>query len=372
MQVCANCVMDTSDPNIAFDEKGVCNHCDTARSLLPKVRFSQEQEKESLDRIRARIKGRSHGKKYDCIIGLSGGVDSSYAAYRVHKLGLTALAIHLDNGWDSEIATQNIKTIVGYCGWDLINVEIDWTEFSDLQRSFIKASVVDIEMITDHAIIATMVAMAARYNLRFGISGSNVRTEHCMPRAWLWNKMDLRNIKAIHKQFGEEKLMMFPQLSTWKWLLKRRMGYESVKILNHLNYNKFGAIKTLKSIGWEEYGAKHHESLFTKFYQNYILPEKFKIDKRKAHLSSLIRGGEILRKQAQKVLQEPMYDPNELLVHKDMILEKLGFSGKEWDSMMMKQPVPHDHYASDKRLVSVLMALYFVAKKIGRVKGRRL
>jgi N-acetyl sugar amidotransferase len=365
--------MDTSDPSISFDESGVCSNCRKAEGLLAKVTFSEKESRENLRKISERIRGNRTNSQYDCIIGLSGGVDSSYAAHITNKIGLKALAVHFDNGWNSKIAVSNIKKIVAHCDWDLMTYVIDWEEFRDLQRAFIKASVVDIEMVTDHAIVAAMVGIAKENNIHYVISGSNVATEHCMPRAWLWNKQDLVNIKAIQKRFGEKKLKSFPMLSSWRWLFLRRTAYENVKILNSTNYKKFGAIRTLKEqFDWCEYGHKHFESLFTKFYQAYILPEKFGIDKRKAHLSSLIRNGEISREAALETLQEPLYDPDELRHDKEYVLKKLGFSEEEFDSIMKIKSVPHDHYPSDRNAISILMSIYFVFKKLGIFRGRRL
>lgn len=373
LHMCNRCVMDTSDPDITFDEFGVCSNCRKAEYLLSKVNFSEKESRENLREISGRIKRNLANRQYDCIIGLSGGVDSSYAAYITNKVGLKALAVHFDNGWNSKIAVSNIKKIVAHCDWDLMTYVIDWEEFRDLQRSFIKASVVDIEMLTDHAIVAAMVKIAKENNIHYVISGSNVRTEHCMPRAWLWNKQDLVNIKAIQKKFGEKKLKSFPMLSSWRWLLLRRTAYENIKILNSINYRKYEAIKTLKEqFDWCEYGHKHFESLFTKFYQAYILPEKFGIDKRKAHLSSLIRNGEISREAALETLKEPLYYPDELRHDKEYVLKKLGFSEEEFDSIMKIRPVPHDHYPSDRNAISILMSIYFVFKKLGIFRGRRL
>ena len=373
IRMCNRCVMDTSDPDITFNELGVCSNCRKAEGLLSNVNFSEEESREKLREISERIKRSRSNGQYDCIIGLSGGVDSSYAAYIANNIGLKALAVHFDNGWNSKIAVSNIKKIVSHCEWDLMTYVIDWEEFRDLQRSFIKASVVDIEMVTDHAIVAAMINIAKENNIHFVISGSNVTTEHCMPRAWLWNKQDLVNIKAIQKRFGEKKLKSFPMLSSWRWLFLRRTAYENVKILNSINYRKFEAIKTLKEqFGWREYGHKHFESLFTKFYQAYILPEKFGIDKRKAHLSSLIRNGEISREQALETLKEPLYDPDELRHDKDYVLKKLGFVEKEFQSIIKMDPVPHDHYPTDRNFVSSLMSIYFVFKRLGIFKGRRL
>ena len=369
---CTRCVMDTTDPDIHFDEQGICTHCHKAKRLLSAVRFSEEESRRRLEAIADKIKKQTEGKDYSCIVGLSGGVDSSYAAYVAHGMGLRILAVHFDNGWNSEIAVSNIKNIVKTLGLDLITYVINWEEFRDIQRAFIKASVVDIEMITDHAIMAAMYRIAKEHGIRYILSGQNYATEHCMPKAWIWNKQDLRNLKAIHRQYGETPLKTFPVLSTWRYLIYRRIFFEYVLPLNNLNYRKFEAMEILKrELNWREYGAKHFESLFTKFYQAYILPVKFGIDKRKAHLSALVRNGELTRDQAVQELSKPYYDPKELKQDKDYVFKKLGFSEGEFDSLMKQQAIPHDHYGSDHSLVSRMLGIYETFKEWGVVKARR-
>jgi N-acetyl sugar amidotransferase len=364
--------MDTTDPDILFDEHGVCTHCHKAEWLLSAVRFSEEESRRRLEAIADKIKKQTEGKDYSCIVGLSGGVDSSYAAYVAHGMGLRILAVHFDNGWNSEIAVSNIKNIVKTFELDLITYVINWEEFRDIQRAFIKASVVDIEMITDHAIMAAMYRIAKEHGIRYILSGQNYATEHCMPKAWIWNKQDLRNLKAIHRQYGETPLKTFPVLSTWRYLIYRRIFFEYVLPLNNLNYRKFEAMEILKrELNWREYGAKHFESLFTKFYQAYILPVKFGIDKRKAHLSALVRNGELTRDQAVQELSKPYYDPKELKQDKDYVFKKLGFSEGEFDSLMKQQAIPHDHYGSDHSLVSRMLGIYETFKEWGVVKARR-
>lgn len=369
--ICTRCVMDTTDPGIHFDEHGICTHCYKAKRLLSSVRFSEEESNRRLEAIAEKIKKRTIGKDYSCIVGLSGGVDSSYAAYVAHGMGLKILAVHFDNGWNSEIAVSNIKNIVKTLGLDLITYVINWEEFRDIQRAFIRASVVDIEMITDHAIMAAMYRIAKEHGIRYILSGQNYATEHCMPKAWIWNKQDLRNLKAIHRQYGENPLKTFPVLSTWRYLIYRRIFFEYVLPLNNLNYKKFGAMEILKrKLNWREYGAKHFESIFTKFYQVYILPVKFGIDKRKAHLSALIRNGEMTREQALQELSKPYYDPGELKQDREYVLKKLGFSEEEFDSLMKQKAIPHDHYGSDQALVSRLLGVYAWLKGLGVLKSR--
>ncbi|MCZ8216666.1 MAG: N-acetyl sugar amidotransferase, partial [Cyclobacteriaceae bacterium] len=269
--------MDTTDPDLKFDAAGVCNHCQEAIVELPKYRFTIEQEKNNLDNIANVIRQDAKGK-YDSIVGLSGGVDSSYVAHLAKSLKLNPLVVHFDNGWNSEKSVSNIKKIVDKCGFDLETYVINWPEFKDLQRSFFKAGVVDIEILSDHAIMATMFQLRRKYGIKHVLSGSNYVTEHGMPIAWLWRKQDLTNIKSIQKQFGTRKIKDFPTLNSvqFQFIKMFKLGGNYIEILNHINYSKSRAMETLiKEYEWSYYGGKHYESTFTKFYQAYVLPTKF-------------------------------------------------------------------------------------------------
>jgi N-acetyl sugar amidotransferase len=347
---CVRCVMDTTDPDIKFDSEGVCNYCREAEKELPKFRFTPEQEKVALNRFSTEIKNSAKGH-YHAIIGLSGGVDSSYVTHLAKSMGLNPLIVHFDNGWNSEKSVSNIKKIVDKCGFDLETYVINWPEFRDLQRSFFKAGVVDIEILSDHAIMATMFKLRRKHKIKYVLSGSNYVTEHGMPLAWLWRKQDLTNIKAIQKQFGTKPLKEFPTLSSIEFQFIKMFGWGGIyiEILNHINYSKKKALDVLvKEYGWEYYGGKHYESTFTKFYQAYVLPQKFTYDKRKVHLSALIRNGELKRDEALKELDKPAYDPEELKIDKTYVLKKLGFNETEFDKMMMEKPKEHLHYPSDE------------------------
>ena len=358
-QVCSRCVMDTTDPEITFDNEGVCNYCRYLENVLPEYNFTPEQEKINLEAISSQIKKDRKGP-YDSVIGLSGGVDSSYTAYLAHKMGLNPLCVHFDNGWNSQTAVSNIKKIVDKCGFDLETYVINWPEFKDLQRSFFKAGVVDIEMLTDHAIMATMFNIRKKHNIRYVLSGVNIRTENGMPNAWLWRKQDLLNIKDIQKKFGTVPIKEFPTMSSVQFKLIKifKLGGTYVEMLNKINYNKKEAMQTLvREFGWEYYGGKHYESVFTKFYQAFILPHKFNVDKRKVHLSSLIRNKEITREEALEELSHPAYDPADLKKDKLYVLKKLGFTEAEFDNFMNEAPKSHLDYKSDEWLVQLWLKL---------------
>lgn len=364
-QVCVRCVMDTTDSEIFFDSAGVCNHCLESEAKLKEVSFADGESRRRLNNLSERIRSSSEGRRYDAVIGMSGGVDSSYVAWLAHKLGLRVLAVHFDNGWNSEVAVTNIRSVVEACGFDLETYVINWPEFKDLQRSFIRAGVVDIEMLSDHAIMASMFDLAKRHNIRYVLSGTNVTTEHGMPRRWVWSKNDLTNIKAIHRRFGEQKLKSFPRMGLLRSLLLRNfsIGFEFIEILDLANFRKDEAIKVLESkTGWRYYGGKHYESIFTKFYQAYILPNKFGIDKRRVHLSALVRNGELTRAQALSELRKPLYSEDDLRRDRTYVLKKLNFSEQEFNAIMAGAPVAHDVYASD---VKIRGFLKLIAKKMG-------
>lgn len=359
-QICNNCVMDTTDHDIVFDGNGVCNYCNDFESIKPAIPAYQADGEEKLKKILDNIKTEGKYKEYDCLLGVSGGVDSSYVAHLTSVYGLRPLVVHFDNGWNSELAVSNIQKLIDSLGYDLTTYVIDWEEFRDLQKAFLKASVVDIEMLTDHAIAAATLKFAKDHKIKYILIGRNAATEFGMPKSWNWSKSDSTNIKAIHKQFGEVKLSSFPFLGTFRKSLLTYTGkYVYVDILDYIPYKKSTAIKELGDrYGWKYYGGKHYESVFTKFYQAYILPEKFGIDKRRAHLSSLIRNSEISRSEALEELKKPLYAENELVNEKEYVLKKLGLSEQEFDDIMAKPPVAHDSYRSNRKLVKIAVSIF--------------
>ncbi|TRX50250.1 N-acetyl sugar amidotransferase [Fulvivirga sp. M361] len=357
--MCSKTIMDTTDPNIDFDEKGVSNHyyqyeLAASQNLLPEPRRSQE-----LERLVSVIKKNGKGKKYDCLIGLSGGVDSSYVAWLVHDLGLRPLAVHLDNGWNTELAVHNVHEIVSRLNFRLHTLVVNWEEFKDIQLAYLKASVVDIEVVSDHAIFATMYKLAKERNIPYIISGTNIVTEEIMPSSWLYHKMDYANLKDIHRQFGTTKLKTYPTFNFRKYVYYSAVfGLVPISILNYTDYIKSEAKKTIISeLDWRDYGGKHYESLFTKFYQAYILPQKFGIDKRKAHLSTLICSGQMTRAEALDELKKPLYDQQQLEEDKEYVLKKFELSEVEFEDIMKTPPRPHSDFKSDIPLKKKYMEL---------------
>lgn len=367
---CSLTVMDNiADNDIRFDEKGICNYYYDYKKAEAEGVFKGAEGEAKLEEFVNRIKKDGQGSQYDCLIGLSGGVDSTYVAWLVKSKGLRPLAVHLDNGWNSELAVKNIENIISKLGIDLYTLVVNWQEFKDIQLSYLKASVVDIEIVSDHAIFATMYKLAKEKNISYIISGTNIVTEHIMPPSWLYKKMDFANLKDIHDQFGTVRLKTYPSFDFKKYVYYSSiLKLSPVSILNYVPYNK-KAIKEFitKELDWRDYGGKHYESIFTKFYQAYILPEKFRIDKRKAHLSTLICAGQITREEALKELEKPLYDPKELEADKEYVLKKLGLSSAEFEKIMQAPVRSHEEFKSDTRLKERYMNLLRKTEKIRKI-----
>jgi N-acetyl sugar amidotransferase len=371
--------MDTvGDTKIKFDEKGVCCYCNDYTGLQNALVVEGEEAVKALKQKCKEIKDVAAGKQYDCILGLSGGVDSSYLAYLAKQHGLRPLCIHFDNGWNSEKAVKNIENIVNKLNFDLVTHVVDWDEFRDLQRAYLKAGVIDIEVLTDHAIFASIYKLSIKMGIRYLLSGSNVVTEGILPPHWTHKKSDFINILDIHKKYGSRPLKSFPLINKKTKDKIKTLGIETVELLNWVPYNKADAKQILMAeLDWIDYGGKHYESIFTKFYQAYILPEKFKVDKRKAHLSTLICSGQITREDALAELKKPIYPYNELKLEKAYVLKKLGFTDEEFDQIMKESPVPHSAFAVEGSLfhyypfLKPLQPLWIRYKKlrINKIRG---
>ena len=286
-QVCTYCVMDTSDPDITFDADGRCNHCRDFETLRGTVWFPDEEGARRLERMIEQVKEEGEGKEYDCVLGLSGGVDSSYLALKAHEWGLRPLVVHVDAGWNSELAVQNIERIVKHCGYELHTHVVNWEDMRELQLSYLRAAVANQDVPQDHAFFAGLYHFATENKVRYVLNGGNVATEGIFPTAWQGAAMDARNLKAIHARYGTQPLTDYPLISFsqyyfWYPIVKRMTP---LRPLNLMPYSKDEAIAELEEqIGWRAYPRKHGESLFTKFFQNYYLPTKFGYDKRRPHL----------------------------------------------------------------------------------------
>jgi N-acetyl sugar amidotransferase len=358
-QMCTKTVMDTTDPDISFDERGISNHYYDYQRLADRVLLPPAQRDVAFNKIVETIKKDGNRKEYDCVLGLSGGVDSSYMAYLAKKVGLRPLTIHFDNGWNSELAVKNIENIVKKLNFGLETYVINWEEFKDIQIAFLKASVPNVEVPTDHAIKAALFKIASERKIKYILSGSNIVTEGILPAAWGHQADDLKSLKSIHKKYGKVKLETFPQLSIAKYAYYLNVKkITSIRLLNYIDYNKADAIQVLeKELGWKYYGGKHYESVFTQFFQAHYLPVKFNIDKRKAHLSTLICSGQITREKALEELNTPLYDPKILEEHTVYVTKKFGFSRAEWDAILKDQPRTHEDFPSNEKLIKFLTNL---------------
>jgi N-acetyl sugar amidotransferase len=328
--------MDSTASEIIFDENGVCNFCKHYDEVRTKDLYQDEIGKQKLEALIKQIKEKGKNSDYDCLIGLSGGVDSSYVAYLVKKFGLRALAIHLDNGWNTELAVANVEQLVKRLDIDLKTYVLDWREFKDIQTSFLKSSISNIEIPTDHAIWAILIKTAGKMRIPYIIAGNNVVTESIMPESWLYGSKDSKLIKAIHRKFGKVKMKTYPSLTTFNYidyLLFR--GIRWVPILNYITFKKDEAKKFLiDELGWRDYGGKHHESIFTRFFHAFYLPEKFGFDLRKSYLSAMICSGQMTREKAlEELLNLPA--PRELLNQdRDYVIKKLGLTEQEFEQIL--------------------------------------
>jgi N-acetyl sugar amidotransferase len=348
LRVCTKTVMDNTDPDISFDEQGISNWWHDYQTLLA-TRPSQEQRDRLLEASLRKIRAGGRNRPFDCILGLSGGVDSSYMAYLAKRWSLRPLIVHFDNGWNDELAVRNIELVVKALGFQLHTFVMNWPEFRDLQRAYFKASVLDLEIPTDHMIFGALHKVADEHGIRYVLSGNNFATEWLLPRAWYYSKFDLQNIKGIHRAFGEIPMKHLPKLGVWQRLYYQRVKViEDLKILELVPYRKTDAKRLLtEEFGWKDYGGKHYESIFTRFYQGYILPTKYGIDKRKAHLSNLICNREITREEALAELQKPAYDVDRQNADKRYVAKKLGWSEAEFEDILRLPPRRHEEFGTD-------------------------
>jgi N-acetyl sugar amidotransferase len=362
-RICSTTIMDTiADLDITFDENGQSNYISRYFELI-KTRVPEKQEaKTILDAMVARMKKDGEGKEYDCIIGVSGGVDSTYTAYYAKKiLGLRPLAMHMDNGWNSELAVSNIEKVLKKLDIDLYTHVLDWNEFKDLQKSFLYASTPDGEVPSDHAIWGALYRAADKHGIKWMISGTNIKTEGILPRSWAQGHLDWVFMKDVQHRFGSKKLKTFPKLTylnLFYFLALKRI--KKFNLLDYIDYSKKDAMKVLtEQLGWVYYGGKHYESVYTRFFQGYILPLKFGIDKRKAHLSTLICSGEITRDQALDEIKKPPY-PDEIMLKKDIefVKKKLNLSDEEFTGIMQAPVKSYNDYSNQKAFMSFLMKIY--------------
>jgi len=354
--------MDTSDPEITFDDEGLCNHCKSATEIKERVWFPNDAGEKLLENIVKKIKEDGKNQEYDCVIGLSGGVDSSYLVCKAVKdYGLNPLAVHVDAGWNSELAVNNIENIVKKLNIDLFTHVVDWEEMKDLQVAFLKAGVANQDTPQDHAIYSAVYNFAVKNKIKYMLSGSNFATESILPISWGYDAADSKHLKAIHKLFGKIKLKSYPIVNFFEQHFKYPYIHKFTVIspLNYMPYDKNEAIDYLeKNFGWRNYGGKHHESLFTKYFQAYYLPEMFGYDKRRAHLSSLIVSGQINRNAALEELTKPLYDDIKLKEDQDYVVRKLSLTEEAFRKIIEAPKHLYSEYPNSESLLAVKIKVF--------------
>lgn len=350
---CTRCLMDTSAAGIHFDENGYCNYCTDYKKNMSAVVFESSESKSArlLDFVN-KVKANGKGKPYDCVIGVSGGVDSSWTLVKAVELGLRPLAVHMDNGWNAELAQNNISNIVKTLGLDLHTHVINWAEYKKLMQAFFDADVIDVELLYDNAMLAVNYGIAKKYGLNYILSGSNSATEGMsMPINWNWFKFDKKNIFSIARKFGVKKIKTFPAISSLDYVMCEYVrGIKWIPFLDYLHFNKEEALAILEQdYGYRRYPYKHYESIFTRFYQGFLLPKKFGVDKRLMHFSSLIMAGQISREEALEKASGLAYESEEKLRDdKQYFLKKMGWSEQDLSGYLARKEIPHSDYGSEK------------------------
>ena len=367
IKICNNCVMDTTDSKISFDDNGICDHCNTYYSdILPNWHTDERGDK-ALKAIVKKLKKEGEGKDFDCLMGMSGGIDSSYLLYiMVKKYGLRPLVFHVDAGWNSQIAVNNIERLVDGLGLDLYTEVINWEEMKDLQLAFFKSGVSHIDSPQDHSFFATMYKFASKHNIKHILTGGNYSTE-CVrnPLEWMYYQSDSIQLRDIYKKYGTGKLKDYP-VSNILWhkiYLPYIKGIQLIKPLDYFPYNKDLAMQELVDLfGYQKYPQKHFESRFTRFYESYWLPQKFGFDTRKVQYSSLILTKQMTRKDALEKLKSPAYDPETISQDFEYIATKLGISVEELQSYMDAPNKTYKDYKSQENI-------YNIGAKVMRLLG---
>lgn len=369
-RICTNCVMDTTDSAITFDDKGVCDHCRTFYEQIKPNWHTDERGEREFEAVVREIKSTGKGRDFDCIIGMSGGVDSSYLTYLAkEKLGLRPLVFHVDAGWNSQIAVNNIEKLVDELGLDLYTEVIDWEEMKDLQLAFFKAGVPHIDAPQDHAFFAMMYKFAEKYKVRHILTGANYSTE-CVrnPLEWMYYQSDSIQLLDIHRKFGVQPLKKFPITSIIKHkiYLPYIKRISVVRPLNYFPYIKKEAMALLvEKFGWQPYPQKHFESRFTRFYEGYWLPERFGYDTRKVQFSSLILTGQMTRQEALELLKEPALDGATARQESEYVAAKLGITNEELRSYKEAPKKTYKDYRSQE-------SIYAAGAKAMRLLGLEL
>lgn len=371
-QICTNCVMDTTDSKITFDENGVCNHCiNFQKNIKPFWNPNKAREAE-LEEIAFKIRKAGEGKDYDCILGLSGGADSSYLAYIAKEImHLRPLIFVVDTGWNLNVAVENIEKIVKGLQLDMYTEVVSWKEMRDFQLAFFKSQISSQDFPQDHAIFAGLYNYAVKHRIKYVLTGSNSATEFIRPPVeWLYMN-DLRMAKDIHRKFGTISLKTFPLCSMFKYRIIYRYfyGMERVYPLDYVVYDKEKAEQLLhEKYGWTRYENKHYENVFTRFFEGYYLPHKFGFDTRKNVLSNQILVGTMTREEALEKLKKPPYDPEQMIQDKEYVAKKLGITTEEFDAIIEGE----NHVPADYKNSMWMIRLGVAASKLLGLEKRNL
>ncbi len=355
--MCSNCIMDSSDPNIIFDEQGVCDYCNNFQQLIQPSWESSLQDSSQLQRMADAIRKDSKGNDFDCIIGLSGGLDSSYAAYiAVKKMGLRPLLFHVDAGWNTDQAVGNIEKLVDGLGLDLYTEVVNWDEMRRLQRAFLRSGIPDQDLVQDAAFFSGLYKFARQNGIKHIITGSNFSTECCRePEEWGgYLGIDKTLFGDIWKKFGEGELKTFPltDILVYKLWYQKILGMKVHHPLNLVSYVKTEAEDELERLfGWQRFKHKHHESRFTRFYEDYWLPRRFGFEKRRAHFSSLIMTGQMTREEALKRISCPEMDEHFLQQEFEYVAHKLGFTIDELQQVFNSPKKTYRDYKNKRWLI---------------------
>ena len=364
-KICSRCIMDTtSDPNLVLDQDGVCNYCHEYDEMYEKYKVYRDNGEEKLKKLFDEIKSECRNQKYDVAIGLSGGVDSSYLLYLAHQYGLRVLAIHVDAGWNSEIAVQNIEKMCTKLGYDLQTMVMDWPTIKELQRAYMFSGLGNQDVPQDHCFVAAVRQCCKKYHIRYMLNGWNLATEGILSHAYQQNPSDWINIKDVYRKCGRGRVSLskYPHISFWNQYIGYPYLYpvKEIRPLCYIDYSKKHAIEILeKEFGWKYYGGKHFESRFTRFFQEVYLPHKYGWEKRRDHISSLIVGGEMTREEGLAEISVPTADEKQKAEETDYVLKKLDISEQEWQGIL----------AAPNKTIYDYRSQQSIKKTIRRIRG---
>lgn len=359
--------MDTSDPTIRFNKKGICNYCTNARRLIMSNGYKGWESDKAYIQIIQKIKKEQKNKKYDCVIGVSGGVDSAYLLHIAHKEGLRILAVHVDAGWNSRVAVNNIQKLCKKMRIDLKTVVIDWDVFKELQRAYLFSGLPNLDVPQDHVFFTALYEYTEKYGIKYVLTGSNVATESILPAYLAYDASDYRCLKDVYRKNRRKRVSLknYPHMSYFK----KRHYYrhlEIIRLLNYVDYSKTKAMEVLtREYGWEYYGGKHWESRFTKFVQSCYLPQKFGFQKSRAHLSNLVVNNEITREEAMRLLEMEAvtYPQEERNKDRDFILKKLSVTQNEWNRILLAPNKTEDDYKNSKKMQRLFNKVKVITRK---------